>query len=137
MTIQKELAKASSFICGSTKTAHGKLPASSATTTTLRPSNGLAGAPGGLLSHQSHQASANLRCASCNPRRCNIYLISHNLITQYAHSFRHLRANLPQPLGPQTALVPHHVRHCLGRGIVTVAGGCRRRLPLGQQARNG
>src|ERR1700674_703052 len=52
----------------------------------------------------------------------------------YADGFGHFRANLPHPLGAQAALVPHHVRHRLGRGLFAAAGRSRRRFPLGKQA---
>ena len=52
-----------------------------------------------------------------------------------AHHPRHIRPDLPHPVGPQVTLVPHHVWHCLGRGILSSAGWAGRRFPLGQQAR--
>jgi putative ABC transport system permease protein len=51
----------------------------------------------------------------------------------YAHNRRHFRANLSHPLGAQTALFSHHVRHRLGRGLVTFAGRSRGGISLGNK----
>src|SRR5271165_7035538 len=48
---------------------------------------------------------------------------------------RNPAADAAHLVGAQAALVPHHVWHCVGRGIAVAAGGTGRGLPLGQPAR--
>ena len=63
------------------------------------------------------------------------------LTTHYPRSpaphdvFRDSPPDVAHPVGAQAALLPHDVRHRLGRGIAAAAGGTGRGLPLRQSPR--
>src|SRR5271169_7032796 len=62
------------------------------------------------------------------PPRSSPEAWGHDSATFYANASRHRAAVSFDPVGAQAALVPHHVRNRLGRGIVAAPGGPGRRL---------